>query len=109
MNAHAPHEEVRPSGAMRMEIADLVARYPEVSDDEAKLILRFLRTGRHLDVGMLTGDQSLKPQLDRFMADHARDLRVGFWEGSAVVAGIAGFLVLCWLLWESVKPAALTV
>jgi hypothetical protein len=90
-----------------MEIADLVRRYPQVSAPEAKQILGFLRTGRHLDVGMLTADDSLKPQLDLFMADHAKHLRVGFWEGSAVVVAIAGFLVICWLIWEALKPAAL--
>ncbi len=108
MNAHARHEEARAVREARLEIADLVRRYPQVSDPEAKRILRFLRTGRHLDVGMLTADETLKPQLDRFMADHAKDLRVGFWEGTAVIAAIAGFLVLCWLVWEAVRPAALT-
>jgi hypothetical protein len=91
-----------------MEVAELVQRYPKVSDFEAKQILRFLRTGRHLDVGMLTADESLKPQLDRFMADYGKELRVGFWEGFAVVAAIAAFLAACWIVWEAVKPATLT-
>ena len=108
MNAHARHEEARALRTMRMEITDLVRRYPEVTDEEARQILRFIRTGRHLEVGMLTADESLKPQLDRFMADYSKDLRVGFFEGSAVIAAIAGFLALCWLVWEAVKPAALT-
>ncbi len=91
----------------RQEAADLLTRYPHVSDGEAKQIVTFLRTGKHLDVGMLTADEALKPQLDRFMADHSKHLRVGFFEGAGVVAAIAGFLALCWLLWEAVKPAAL--
>ena len=80
----------------REQVADLLSRYPRVSDAEARLILRFLRSGRHLDVGMLTGDEQLKPQLDLFMAETA-----------AVVATIAGFLVACWLVWEAIKPGAL--
>jgi hypothetical protein len=107
MNADARREEVRALRATRQDIAELVRRYPHVSDAEARQIVTFLRTGRHLDVGMLAGDDTLKPQLDRFMTDHAKDLRVGFWEGSAVIATIAGFLGLCWLVWEAVKPAAL--
>jgi hypothetical protein len=92
----------------RDQAADLLQRYPHVSDAEVKLILTFLRKGRHLDVGMITGDDALKPQLDRFMADHAKHFRLGFFEGTRVVAAMAAFLGLCWLVWETVKPAALT-
>jgi hypothetical protein len=91
----------------REQVADLLCRYPRVSDAEARLILRFLRSGRHLDVGMLTGDEALKPQLDLFMDDHGRHLRVGAGETAAVVASIAGFLVACLLVWEAIKPGAL--
>ena len=35
--------------------------------------------------------------------------RVGVGEASALVAAIAGFLALCWLVWEAVKPATLSV
>lgn len=90
----------------REQTADLLYRYPHVSEAEAKSILTFLRKGRHLDVGMLTGDERLKPYLDRFTADHAKHFRVGFGEASAVVAALAAALVVCWLIWEAVKPAA---
>ncbi len=89
----------------RDEAADLLFRYPHVSDSEAKLILGFLRNGRHLDVGILTADEKLKPQLDSFMADHARHFRVGFLEGSAVVAAIAGFLLFCLIIFAALTPA----
>lgn len=89
----------------RDEAADLLVRYPHVSDSEAKLILGFLRNGRHLDVGILTADEKLKPQLDSFMVDHARHFRVGFLEGSAVVAAIAGFLLFCLIIFEAMTPA----
>ena len=93
----------------RDQAADLLFRYPHVSDSEAKLILGFLRNGRHLDVGILTADEKLKPQLDSFMADHSKHFRIGLGEGSAVVGAIAAFLTVCWLVWEAVKPAALAV
>lgn len=104
MNAHTRREEVRAVRLDRQQAADLLARYPRISDAETKRILTFLRTGRHLDVGMLTADEKLKPQLDSFMQDHKRHLGVGFGEGAAIVAAIAGFLVVCWLIWEAVKP-----
>ena len=93
----------------REQAADLIIRYPHVSERETRLILGFLRKGRHLDVGIITADEALKPQLDSFMADHARYFRIGLGEGSAVVAAITAFLAVCWLIWEAVKPAALAV
>ena len=99
--------EVRALRATRTHAAALLSRYPQVSDEETKEILSFLRYGRHLDIGMVTGDESLRRQLDRFMVDHGKHLRVGFLEGTAVVAAIGAFLVACWLVWESIKPVAL--
>ncbi len=109
MTAHQPHEKVRASRLTREQAADLLYRYPHVSDAEAKAILTFLRKGRHLDVGMLTADEQLKSQLDSFTDDYAEHFRVGFGEGSAVVAAIVGFLAICWLIWKAVEPAALAV
>ena len=93
----------------REQAADLIARYPHVTEHEAKLILGFLRKGRHLDVGIVSADETLKPQLDRFRADHSKHLRIGLGEGSVAIAVIAAFLAGCWLIWETVKPAALAV
>jgi hypothetical protein len=106
MNAHSGTGHPPQARLTRERAADLLYRYPHVSEAEAKLILGFLRNGRHLDVGMLTVDEMLKPQLDSFMADHAKHFRVGFGEATAVVAAIAGFLGFCWLIWELVKPVA---
>lgn len=99
MNAHNPAVRLT-----REQAADLLYRYPHVSDEEAKAILTFLRKGRHLDVGMLTADESLKPQLESFMAKHSKHFRVGFGEGTALVAGIIALLALCWVIWEAIKP-----
>lgn len=104
MNSHVHHDPVATRSLSREEAADLLIRYPRVSDDEAKLILAFLRKGRHLDVGMVMGDERLGPYVDRFTADHARHFRIGFVEGAAVVLGIAAFLFICWLAWEAMKP-----
>src|SRR3954447_16506620 len=101
MNAHSPTTSLT-----RDQAADLLYRYPHVSEAEAKAILTFLRKGCHLDVGMLTADDRLKPQLDSFMEEHGKHLRVGFGETAALIAGILGFLALCWLVWEAVKPGS---
>jgi len=109
MNAPIRPGHSHASGLSRDEAARLLSRYPRVTDAEAKLILGFLRHGRHLDVGMLIGDEKLKPHLDRFKEDHASHFRLGFGEGAIVAGAIAAFLIICALIWEAAKPAALTL
>ena len=109
MNAHTRREHARDLRLTRQEVADLLHRYPQVSDAEAREVVTFLRNGRHLDVGLLTGDERLKPHLDRFMADHARHFRLSVGEATGVTAAILAFLGLCWLIWELIKPATLTL
>ena len=104
MNAPVRAPQTRTLELSRQEIAEIVVRYPDVSNAEARLIVDFLRKGRHLDVGILTADEALKPQLDSFMADHKKELGVGLGEGTAVVGAIGAFLGLCWLLWEVGRP-----
>jgi hypothetical protein len=95
------HEEVRALRADRGRVASLLSRYPKVTDDEAKEIVDFLRTGRHLDVGLLTSDETLKPNLDAFMEDHKSHFRVKWGEGVLVVASIAALIAIFWLVWEA--------
>lgn len=97
--------EARALRASRQHAADLLDRYPDISKKEVAEILDFLRTGRHLDVGLLTSDDRLRHKLDAFMTLHGKELRVGFTEAAAVVGGIVAFLTLCWLAWEAVGPA----
>jgi hypothetical protein len=106
MNAHRTPEEIRASRLTREQVADLLNRYPHVSNVEAEAIVAFLRRGRHLDIGILTADEKLKPRLDAFMEQHARHFRVSIGEAAAVIAAIAGLLVACWLVWETIKPGA---
>jgi hypothetical protein len=98
--------EARALRTSRQEAAELLARYPEISKAEVAQIIDFLRTGRHLEVGLLTSNDKLRPKLDAFIADHKGKLQLGFGEAAAAVAGIAGFIALCWLVWEAIGPAA---
>jgi hypothetical protein len=104
MNAYPDLDYANAPALTREEAADLISRYPQVSNTEGKAILKFLRNGRHLDVGILTADEKLKPQLDSFMREHASHFRIRVGEGAAVVASILAFLVICWLLWEVAGP-----
>lgn len=95
------HEEIRAVRLDREQVADLLSRYPQVSGEEARQILNFLRRGRHLDVGLLTSSDRLRPNLDAFVKDHQAHFRVKWSEGAAVLGGIFAVFVIFWLLWEA--------
>jgi hypothetical protein len=103
MSYHYPQHVGKLVSAVRPNserVSQLVSRYPGVTEEEAAEIVRFLRTGRHLDVGLLTADESIRPNLDAFMRDHKANFRVKWWEGAAVTAGIAALLITLWVIWE---------
>lgn len=99
MSVHYPNPIGRPSSPHRAKserIADL-SRYPGVTEAEAKEILTFIRTGRHLEVGLLTADETVRPPLDAFMEDHKTHLGVKWWEIMALLGGIIVVLLVFWL------------
>jgi hypothetical protein len=100
MNAHAGRIEIGPWLTPPERVARLLARYPDLSKNENREILEFMKTGRHLDIGLLTSDEKLRPNLDAFMEDHKRHFQVSFRETTAVVVLIAAFLFAAWLFWE---------
>lgn len=98
MNYHTTREEAQAVRSSRDRIAGLIAEYPGVSDAERREILLFLRTARHLDVGLLTAEDRLKPNLDAFMKDHRAHFRLGVLEATAVTAGLIALFVIFWLV-----------
>jgi hypothetical protein len=91
MNARTTAMKVRALRRTRAQIAAMLSRYPNVSPEESDAIVEFLRKGRHIDVGMLTADETLKPNVDAFMNDHKAELGVKLWEAAALIGGIAAF------------------
>jgi hypothetical protein len=106
MNAHTHPEEARALRSSRQRVAELLATYPDISRREKAEIVSFMRTGRHLDIGLLTSNVSLRPKLDAFMADHKHHFRIGLGEGAAVTAVVSAVLVVLALLWEVLTPVA---
>ena len=92
---HPPDDRAR-----RERVEELLARYPALTDPEIHEILLFLRKGKTLEVGFLTGNEAIKPQLDRFRADHARDLAISGRElaivGLVLLVLLAAAVVLLW-------------
>jgi hypothetical protein len=93
----------------RERASELLARYPRVSEEEASEILRFLRTGRHLDIGLLSSDDRLRLNLDSFIKAHDAHFRVSWREAGAVVGGILVMLVTAWLIWAALAEAAFAI
>ncbi|MBL8652156.1 MAG: hypothetical protein JNL35_17340 [Sphingopyxis sp.] len=58
--------------------ADIFRRYPAVSPDEEREALTFLKTGRHLDIGLVTGNPDLAANIAVFRDAHAGALTPGF-------------------------------
>lgn len=97
-------EEVRAVRASRARTAELLGNYPQLSDADRREILAFLQTARHLDIGLLSSNDNIRPKLDAFMDDHRTELGVTPREAFTAVAAIAGFLFACWLLWTLLGP-----
>ena len=93
----------------RERASELLARYPSVSEKEAGEILQFLRTGRHLDIGLLASDERLRPRLDSFLKDHKPHLGGTWREAAAVVGGFLVLLITAWLIWGAFAEAALAL
>jgi len=104
MTAHTGRIEAGAWPSTRERVAALLGRYPDISKSENREILEFMKTGRHLDIGLLTSNDKLRPNLDAFMDHYKKHFRIGFGEAAAVVAMIAAFLVACWLFWELIGP-----
>jgi len=103
MSYHYPQHVgtfIPPRRANSERIAELVSRYPGISEGEAREIVSFIRTGRHVDVGMLTMNERIRPKLDAFMEDHKSDFRVKWWETALVTGGIAAVIAVFWVVRE---------
>ena len=108
MTAYRSHvEEVRAVRSSRERVGELLSRYPHVSDNDRRKIPAFIRDDRHLDIGLLTSNEKLRPKLDRFMKDHKRHFQIDFVDVVRMLAVITAALMICWLLWELVRPASM--
>ena len=101
MTNRTTREQVRALRFDRERVAGLIGRYPTISAEETNEVLAFLRNGRHLDIGLLTSNERLKPKLDAFMRDHKGHFRLSVLESLAVLAAIGAFLYGLWLASEA--------
>jgi len=101
MNYHAIYDDVLIPSPERKRVADLVARYPHLSDEEARDIASFMRNGQHVDVFLLTNDDQLRPKLDAFMKDNKALFRNIWAEGAALTGGILALMFALFVVLET--------
>ena len=107
MTAYTSHfEEERGARSTRDRVAALLKRYPHVSDKDRKEILQFMKEARHLEVGLLTANDNVRPQLDAFMEDHKRHFRLDPFDVLRAIALIGAIAMICWLVWELFMPVS---
>lgn len=87
----------------RKQVTEVLMRYPSVSSREVEQVVHFLMTGKHLDIGLLTTDERVRRNLDRFMADHKHRLRVKWYEAATVVIILTLPLAAIWFLSSAVS------
>lgn len=103
MNAYdeTKSTHTRPVDRSRLErIEGLLRRYPALTDGEIEDVLLFLRKGPALEIGLLTGNEALRPQLDRFRADHRGELSIGAREIVVIAVILALLVAATALLWD---------
>lgn len=85
----------------RERVEHLLGRYPEISIEETSEILRFLKKGPFLEVGLLTSNDGIKPKLEQFRADHAREFSMG--PKSLMIAALLILLIVATVafLWNA--------
>ena len=102
---HGRREEAQAVRSSRTRTAELLGDYPRLSETDRREILAFLQNARHLDIGLLSSNDDVRPKLDAFMEDHRHQLGVTSRDALRAVALIVGFLFACWLAWTLFGPA----
>jgi hypothetical protein len=96
--------EARALRTSRQQTAELLDRYPDITQAERAEIVSFIRTGRHIDIGLLTANEKIRPKIDAFMADHKKEFGLSSREVVTLLAAVIAFLAFCWLVWEAIGP-----
>jgi len=92
-----PRADRREPHSTVQEVADLLDRYPNLSEIELARLINLYRGLSALDMALMISDPQLAPSLDRFSSDHRRQLRTPFRQyATLVVIAVAGFALAIW-------------
>lgn len=87
------------ASAQAIRAEDIFRRYPDIDAAEVKEAVTFLKKGRHLDIGLVTGTTDIKDKVEAFRQEHARALGLGWVEVTVFTLFFVVMLAaLIWLL-----------
>ena len=84
----------------RDRVEALLRKYPETSSAETAEIIQFLRKGPLFDVGLVTGNDELKPTVERIRREHRSEFSLGIREYALVAAIVIALIVVSAILWN---------
>ena len=81
--------------ARRTEMEQIIARYPDIDQEQLRSVLRYLRReASSFDQAMVASNAAIEPQYRQLCKDHGLD-RLGPWEvGLAITVALALFALL---------------
>jgi hypothetical protein len=83
------HPELNQAG-QRGHIEELLRRYPDIREAETQEIVHFLATGRHLDVGLVAGNDAFVGKVAEIKRTHASRFRIKLHEAALFVLATVG-------------------
>lgn len=88
-----------PQGTALQQAAELLRRYPHLSDVELARLINLYRQLSALDSALLISDGDLASKLNLFFADHRAKVRTPFRHYAALVGyAVIGIAVLVWAM-----------
>jgi hypothetical protein len=97
--ASAPGRAEPPGSPLLEQAAELISRYPNLSEIELARLINLYRELSALDVALMISEEHLAPKLDRFVRDHRSDVRPPFRHYAIFVAiAAAGIALVTWVL-----------
>lgn len=90
----------QPPGSPSLEqAAELIGRYPKLSEIELARLINLYRQLSALDVALMIADEQLAPRLERFVGEHRSELRTPFRQYAVLVAiAVLGFVLMAWVV-----------
>ena len=81
------------------DVAELIVRYPDLSEVELARLINLYRQLSALDVALMVSDEKLGVKMDEFFADHRAKLKAPFRQYAVLVAiAVVGFITVMWAM-----------
>lgn len=88
-----------PSGIALQQAAELIDRYPNLSEVELARLINVYRELSALEVALLISEDELTPKLSQFVQDHRSKIRTPFRQYAVLVAiAVAAAALVIWTM-----------